>query len=262
MPTIRTTAVTALALAGAFLLFAMPTTATGGGHAGTVKVHDEATADPEIRNEPHVDCDDFWVEGFNLNAGTGHFDIFGWPPTGDKSLAMTVNWTADSGDAEEGFHFLSGPHTLPAGHYRLEVTLDDGKAPKDKMFWVDECVPPEAMECPTELAATARGDGGVNLTFSPAPGSDGTNIYRAEGTGDFEFLATVGPGETAYADNTTEPGVTYTYTVTALYGDSETQECGQVEVTTIPDLPTFAAVGAAGVLGTAAYAVARRRKQE
>ncbi|MEA3189657.1 MAG: hypothetical protein QOD77_239 [Thermoplasmata archaeon] len=282
------TALVSLAVAGAFLLSSPSAIAAGGGHSGDVKIHDEATADPEVRNEPHVDCVDFWVEGFNLNAGKGSFEIFSWPPTGDKSLVMSVNWTADSGDDEEGFHFLSGPHALAAGHYRLEVTLDDGKAPKDKMFWVEECEDEECTEdcepecpvdsdqcppgecegndcpaeptCPTDLVALARGAGGVQLTFTAAPGSDGSNVYRAEGEGDFEYLATVGAGVGMYVDDTATNGVTYTYMVTSLYGDAEVGQCPQVEVTTIPDLGTGIAVTAAGVLGVAAYAFSRRRK--
>ncbi|MEA3190145.1 MAG: large repetitive protein [Thermoplasmata archaeon] len=267
----RTATVLSLAIAGAFVLFATPTSAHG--HAGDVKVHDEETADPPTRNIPHVDCEDFWIEGFNMNAGTGSFEIFSWPPTGDMTMVLDGEWTADTGDDEEGFHFLSGPYTLAAGHYRLEVTEDDGKdSTKNKMFWVEECAPeceegseqcppPEELPCPTDLVLLARSDGSVELTFTPAPGSNGTMVYRAEGDGDFEHIANLDAGVGTYIDADTEDGVTYTYMVTALFGDSESEGCAQVEVTTIPDLPTFVAVGAAGLLGTAAYAIARRKQE-
>src|SRR5438067_464957 len=113
---------------------------------GTIKVHDNATADPEVRNEPHVSCD-FWVEGFNMEDSSGTLTFQAWPPTGSKEVVTPtgddLEWTADSGNGHGNFHFLSGAYQLPEGHYK--VTSSDGdEKEKSKVFWVDPCAPPPA----------------------------------------------------------------------------------------------------------------------
>lgn len=115
---------------------------------GTIKIHDGPVADPEVRNEPHVSCD-FYVQGFNMNDGSGFIKFIAWPPTGDKDVVtptgdtLTWNGTPD-GDGE--YDFLKGAYYLPAGHYRVEVYTydghpghDSGHFAKAKMFWVDPC---------------------------------------------------------------------------------------------------------------------------
>ncbi|HEX2022655.1 MAG TPA: hypothetical protein VHH36_08070 [Candidatus Thermoplasmatota archaeon] len=115
---------------------------------GTIKIHDNATADPEERNEPHVSCD-FYVQGFNMKDPAGHLVFTAWPPTSNKHEVTptgdTLTWTGvPDGDGE--YDFLKGAYFLPAGHYRLEVYTDDGHPgheaghfAKAKMFWVDPC---------------------------------------------------------------------------------------------------------------------------
>lgn len=134
--------VTAVALA-------MPTAVAQGedDNRGTLKVHDNATADPEERNEPHVTCD-FWIQGFNMKDPSGWLVFIAWPPTGNKTNAVptgdTLNWTGTpDGDGE--YDFTKGPYFLDPGHYRVEAYTDDGHPghehfAKDKLFWVDECV--------------------------------------------------------------------------------------------------------------------------
>ena len=121
-----------------------------------------------------------------------------------------------------------------------------------------DCQP--ALECPGDLLATANDDGSVTLTFTPADGSDGTNVYRAVGDGDFAYLTTVAADATEYTDDTTVAGQTYTYAVTALYGDAESSHCPVTEVTTIPVFPTTAAFGLATALGLGAYVLVARRR--
>lgn len=116
------------------------------------------------------------------------------------------------------------------------------------------------MECPADLAAVANEDGSVTLTWTVAEGSDGTNIYRADGDGDFEYVATAAEGVATYTDETTVPGEGYAFTVTGLYGNAESTDCPMVEVTAIPEFPTVVALGAASGAGLLAFALARRRK--
>ena len=119
---------------------------------------------------------------------------------------------------------------------------------------------PVAMECPAGLAAVANGDESVTLTWTPAAGSDGTNVYRADGDGDFEYLTTLGPGVGTYTDTTTTAGLTYAYTVTGLYGDEESVDCPVVEVTAIPVFTGAIGLGLAAALGAGLYLLAVRRK--
>lgn len=244
--------------------------ATSQGNGGTIKVHDGRGADPAQRNEPHV-SGDAYVEGFNMAADRGDLLVYSWPPTGDRTLVLATNWTGDG--ADPAVHFLAGPFGLPCGHYR--VFAYNGAGPSDptepqpggakkKTFWVD-CVPPEGspppeMACPADLAAVANADGSVTLTWTPAPGSNGTNVYRAEDGGDFEYMDTVGPDATTWTDTTAVPSLGYEYSVTGLFGDQESRDCPVVEVTAIPELPTLAAVGLASGGGALALLLARRRR--
>ena len=117
------------------------------------------------------------------------------------------------------------------------------------------------MSCPTDVDAIANGDGSVTLRFTAAAGSDGTNIYRADGDGDFEYLTTVGADVTTYTDTTTVAGSAYSFMLTGLYGDEESQGCEVSEVSAIPVFPGAVGFGLATLLGAGVYlALARRRK--
>jgi len=120
---------------------------------GTVKIHDGPEADPEKRNEPHVDCD-FYVQGFNFHDSDGTLQFFAWAPTGNKGVVTPTGdnlvWTGEA-DGDGEFNFQKGPYQLPAGHYKLEVYTTDGhpgsnsgQKAKSKVFWVDECAPAPA----------------------------------------------------------------------------------------------------------------------
>lgn len=236
----------------------------GDPNTGTIKVHDDESVSPAEQNQPHVDCADLWIEGFNMAAGSGRLFFFSWAPTGDGSLVLQDNWTADGADPVH--HFLAGPFTLPPGHYRVGAS-NGAAAPEDfpggmkkKAFWVEPCEANPAMECPSDLAAVANPDGSVTLTWAPVEGSDGSNIYRNDEDGDLDYLATVGPGVGSYTDNTTHAGDGYVYSVTALYGGEESFPCSTVEVTAIPEFPTVAAMGLAAGGGALALGLARRKK--
>jgi hypothetical protein len=263
----------ALAMTVLVLLAMSPVSAQGNGasegtgNTGTIKVHDEETASPAQRNEPHVDCDDFWVEGFRMAADSGNLTFYSWPPTGDKAVVLEADWSADHGTPKN--HFLAGPFTLAAGHYRVEATDVDKKDGtshvKTKVFWVEECeseeTPEEPLACPADLAAVANPDGSVTLTWTDADGSDGTNVYRALGDGDFVYLTTVDPGLEEYVDLNPQANQGYSYLVTGLFGSEESEDCPLVEVTTIPELPTPLAIGLAAGGGVAALALFGRRRK-
>lgn len=262
---ITVVAATLLAIV-AFSLAATPVAAHESHNHGTIKVHDEETADPPRRNEPHVDCVDFWVEGFGMSDDVGSLVFYSWPPTGDKEVVLDVAWAGVENDKKR-FDFLAGPFSLDAGHYRVEAFLESGHPgnedhfSKAKMFWVEPCeAPPEELGCPPGLIAAATQDGAIELSWTPAEGSDGTNIYRAADDGDFEFIALAEEGVGMYRDEGVEVGTTYTYTVTGLFGDRESTGCEEVEVTMIPNFATGMALAAAALLGTMGYAFVSRRK--
>lgn len=229
---------------------------------GTIKVHEGEDADPDRRNEPHVECG-FFVEGFNMKEDSGYLVFYDWPPTGDKSEVTPagdgLDWT---GEAEEdnngGFHFLNGEYDLPPGHYRVEAWehgVQQDRMAKAKMFWVDECEGPKDDECPdVELVASAESDGDILLEWDV----DGEfNIYRAEGDGDLEYLTTV--DGTSYTDTDTTVGETYTYTLHAFDGERETEECARAQATAVPFFPNLA-VGALALIGSVGLYASLRRK--
>lgn len=123
-----------LALFAALSLATIPANA-GDANPGTLKVH-EAGELGDMRNDPHVGCE-FFLEGFNMVAASGTITIKAWPPTGDKRVVLTGNWSADGGDAN-GHHFVAGPFTLAEGHYKAYVS-NAPEHTKTKVFWVDGC---------------------------------------------------------------------------------------------------------------------------
>lgn len=254
-------AMLALLIAGMLLLTA-PAAAHENNNHGTIKVHDEEEVDPPEQNHPHVDCE-FFVEGFNMSDDSGTLVFYSWPPTGDMSEVMNATWEGEPKDGD-GFHFLSGPFTLSSGHYRVEAFVDSGHpggqehAAKSKMFWVT-CEQDGAEPCPSTVDAVANEDGSITVTTTGDPTSDATRLYRAEGSGEFELVATQGPMGGTYEDTNTTVGTTYTYIVTSVYGDEERGPCDRVEVTAIPVFPTVLAAGLATVLGGLGYAGLRRR---
>lgn len=261
----------------------------GGGmnNAGTIKVHDDATADPPMRNQPHVDCV-FWIEGFNMEDDEGTIVFYAWPPTGDKTVVTPtgagLTWTSDSTNSHGNFHFLSGPYSLPSGHYRVEVFNaaghpgkggeDDGDGDHDlngehfakaKTFWV-ECVPegetpppPPQPVCPTVPTAIALTNGDVRLTWTSPADADSIVITRTQSGSDVVVKTHVLATTTTYLDTETEVGTTYTYTVNAVFDGRISSGCTQVEVTAIPEFPTVAGAALAGVAAIGAFVALRRR---
>lgn len=259
-----------LALAIGLAVLAVPAEATHN-NRGTIKVHDNETENPDVRNVPHVSCD-FWIEGFFLGDDSGWLAFFAWPPTGDMSSVTPtgdgLDWSADAGNVSGEFHFLSGPFHLPPGHYRVDVFTDDGhpgsdegQFAKSKTFWVDPCDQPDANPpCPAIVGVTATTQDGapiITLTWSAVANASSYVVYRAVEGAEFEMLDVT--TDTTFTDAEVEVGVTYEYYVTAVVGDLESEQCEIVEATAVPFFGgmTLGALALVGAL--AAYVVLRRR---
>ncbi|HET6399091.1 MAG TPA: hypothetical protein VFH47_06015 [Candidatus Thermoplasmatota archaeon] len=271
MTTRTKTAGVAAAAIAALALLATPALAHENNNHGTIKVHDDASADPATRNQPHVSCD-FWIEGFNMSTATGTLVFTDWPPTGNKTEVLEVPFAGTPEADGDGFHFNVGPITLDAGHYRVEAFLDEGHpggrdhSAKSKMFWVHPCGDFESFPCPPAIQATMLEGGDVRLDFTAAEGSDGTNVYRAAGEGELTLLGQFDADATVAYDNTTKlAGVEYTYVARAVYGDVESQGCPSDQVVGSPEIevpfftnPASIALAVLGTLG--AFGILARRK--
>jgi len=146
----------------------------GNGNSGDVKISETTQpANGNQGNEPHVGCQ-FYVLGFNMAASMGNITVRAWDPTSSsRDIALTDTYpSADTSlqPADRGnIGFVSGPHSLPAGHYKLFVTDNKGNdIAKQKVFWVDQC--------PTELPVTSTPipptDTPVPPTSTPVPPTD------------------------------------------------------------------------------------------
>jgi len=264
----RRTAAALCLLLAATAVAAIPPSGATANNQGTLKVHDEAAVEPTERNQPHVDCT-FWLEGFNMADTSGTLVVWSWAPTGDGSIVLQDNWTGTpEQDNSGGDHFLNGPYSLPAGHYRVEAFSstghpgDDQHFSKAKMFWVEPCSnpppPPPQLACPSGLSLSTGTDG-VTVSFTAAPGSDGTNVYRQDADGDWQLLATVNATTTSYTDTTALANTSYAYTVTALFGDRESHDCPVAQSASVPVFPAAWAFGLAAVGALGAVVILRRK---
>lgn len=287
----RLVAWAAIGAALAMTLAFGPTASATPNNPGTIKVHGALDTEPDSRNEPHVSCL-FFVVGFNMADTLGTYVIWAWSPTGDGAQVASGPWIGTPEPDGRGSHFIVGPLSLPAGHYRVEAFSSTGHPgdsehfSKTKTFWVDACLSTTTtttasttstgtttagtttggtttggseLACPTDLVAVANGDGSVTLTFTAAPGSDGTRIYRANGTATLAPFATLDAGVGLFEDGTTVAGYAYGYVVVAVYGDQESAPCPVAEVSSIPEFPTLLASGLAATAGVVALAWARRK---
>ena len=82
---------------------------------------------------------------------------------------------------------------------------------------------------PTSLAAT-MGAGRVYLSWSPATGATGYNVYRSVVSGPVSSKASIASNvsETVYTDASATVGTNYYYQVTAIAGTRETQASNEV----------------------------------
>ncbi len=208
---------TVLLLAASLLAFGStgPATATGNsGNSGTIKVHEEGSIG-EMHNDPHVACP-FYFEGFNMVATSGSIVVKAWPPTGNKQVVLTSNWTASDNEATADHHFLAGPYSLASGHYKVFISNAPDHV-KMKTFWVecDGVVPPPP--CVSPIGMTTYHYflvGGVNYTsLDDLPlqaGDEVTIVFTLEGCGNkvlsfVSYNATANfnlPDQTVYSSDT------------------------------------------------------------
>lgn len=120
------------------------------------------------------------------------------------------------------------------------------------------CAPSEGV-CPGPhgLAAEAH-ETHVGLAWDAVAGAEAYRVYRADGPGEAELIATI-EGETTFKDEEVEAGSTYTYFVTALTADGETEACSMMESTAMPVFPSLIAAVAGTIGAVGAYAIGRRR---
>lgn len=120
---------------------------------------------------------------------------------------------------------------------------------------------PAELACPTGLEGFEAPQGSLSISWDAAEGATGYRVYMAVGDGDMELMTEGNATLGGFGYAPAEAGVVYTFMVTALYGDLESEGCETLEMTGIPEFPTGIAVVAAGVLGTIGYAVMLRRRK-
>ncbi|HEX2021135.1 MAG TPA: hypothetical protein VHH36_00355 [Candidatus Thermoplasmatota archaeon] len=116
----------------------------------------------------------------------------------------------------------------------------------------------EARENPpvNDVSCDARSDG-VLVSWGVHDFVIEYRVYRAEGAGEATLLhAGV---ENEFLDTTAEAGRVYTYHVTAVRSNGESEPGAPCISTAIPEFPAWGFAAAAGVVGLGAYVALRRR---
>lgn len=111
------------------------------------------------------------------------------------------------------------------------------------------------LPCPV-VDAEANPDGSVGLAWEVVPDADGYNVFRGE-----DFAGHLDGSTTSVVDVGGAAGEVLRYRVTATLGEAQSEGCGEVQVTAIPDLgsPLAAALALLGGLGALAWAGRRTR---
>ena len=129
----------------------------------------------------------------------------------------------------------------------------DGEMPDES----GDCAAADIPSCPPNVTATAGDEGVIALGWTAVAGADAYRVYRHGPEGGWLRVATL--NATAYVDNDTEVGATYSYRVTAVADGVESTGCPVVTATAIPFFPALV-VGALALVGAVgAYAWLRRR---
>lgn len=183
------------------------------------------------------------------------------------STQVNLSWT-DTSSNETAFHIyrrLAGGSTFseiatvgadatsysdtnnvtPNTGYEYQVRAGiDGTLLSEPSNTASVTTPPAAGPpmAPTELNATAVSATRVDLSWKDNSSDETTfHIERAEGSGDFVPLDTVGPNIAAYSDLDVEPETSYRYQVYASNGQGDSGFSNIAQVTTPP-------AGGAGVI--------------
>lgn len=107
--------------------------------------------------------------------------------------------------------------------------------------------------CPGDPTAQAEPDGNVSLSWSAVPGAESYPIVRSGPNASDELIANVSAPSTTYVDANISSQGSYRYTIHAWNGTARSTDCPALEVTTVPFLPSGAAIAAAGVLPISIY---------
>jgi hypothetical protein len=123
----------------------------------------------------------------------------------------------------------------PNTAYTYRVRATKGSLNSD---WSNEdsatTLPPTPPAAPSDLAATAVSQSGINLTWQDnATDEDSFEVQRKTGSGSFATVATLGANVTAYSDTGLTPGTTYTYRVRALKGSLISGWSNEASATTL-----------------------------
>ncbi len=118
------------------------------------------------------------------------------------------------------------------------------------------CGPP----APPQNVSCSPTPSGVHVQWDAVSGATSYNVYRATGNGSFAFLANT--VASPYEDHTAAAGLTYSYKITAVSVDGESDPSEPCTSAAVPFFPGAGALAAAVVGSGAAIAVIvhRRRK--
>jgi hypothetical protein len=183
--------------------------------------------------------------------GAESYNIYRAQGDGEFRLAATVQ-------APENESFDTHVEAGVTYHYRLTAmvagveTADCGTVTATAN--TDPCAP--------ELTALAENGPQVHLTWTAVVVADSYNVYRAQGEGELRLLDSTDASTQGYIDTDVREDQTYRYEVRAVIEGEERPACNTVQVTAIPDFPTWGAAVVAAAAGLGAYAlVARFRRR-
>ena len=120
--------------------------------------------------------------------------------------------------------------------------------------------PAPALACPTDLRARHLDNGTVLVTFTPTPGSAGTQLLRQAAGGGWVLLATLGPGIDRFWDEDVSADTAYSYEARALGDAGGAVDCPAVHAVAVPDLGSALAIGLGLAGAVVPFVVLSRRR--
>ena len=226
------------------------------GNKGTVKIHQDTTADDDRRNEPKV-CE-FRIIGFGFPEDSDielSIEGHGGPNAGTGSFTATID-ADDLTDA--GDWAIDGP-TLPDGMYKLSAdnTTAPGKA-KHKVFKVDCEEAPAAGTDGTTDEGTTGGDTGGTTTGGDTTGGTTGGDTPGGTTGDTEGT-TGGTAGGVLPNDVVRPTAEGNDVLGVTVSRPTPQAAPAALARTGSDVSGLIILGSALVAGGAALLLARRR---
>jgi fibronectin type 3 domain-containing protein len=134
---------------------------------------------------------------------------------------------------------------LAVGSYNYRITITDKNGTVrvlDQCFSVTSngSVPAAAtLSAPTLSSVTIPSTGGIQLTWSQVDGADGYYIFRSVNGASASLLQTISSGSTkTYTDTAVKSGSSYTYTLYAFSGSTQSSGSSKSITYTAPQLAT------------------------